>query len=145
MMESVFADTGHWLALGSVRDSLHRAATAAMAALAGTRVVTTEMVLVEFLNDRGSRGPEARRAALLLVQALRTNAKVHIVPQTPELFSKALALYTSRPDKSCSLTDCASFVVCRELGITQALAHDHHFEQAGLVALLRPHDERPSL
>jgi len=35
------------------------------------------------------------------------------------------------------LTDCISFVVMEESGITEALTGDHHFEQAGFVTLLR--------
>jgi predicted nucleic acid-binding protein len=40
-------------------------------------------------------------------------------------------------DKEWSLTDCISFLLMRERGIHEALTHDHHFEQAGFVALLR--------
>ncbi len=40
-------------------------------------------------------------------------------------------------DKDWSLTDCISFVVMHERGITEALTADHHFEQAGFVALLK--------
>ena len=36
-----------------------------------------------------------------------------------------------------SLTDCASFLVMEERGITEALAYDRDFEQAGFVSLLR--------
>ena len=34
-------------------------------------------------------------------------------------------------------TDCASFVICDGQGITEALAFDQHYEQAGITALLR--------
>jgi uncharacterized protein len=40
-------------------------------------------------------------------------------------------------DKSWSLTDCISFAVMNDRGITRAMAYDHHFEQAGFEALLR--------
>ena len=52
-------------------------------------------------------------------------------------FRAALTFYRERPDKSWSLVDCASFLIMNEKGIREALAHDHHFEQAGYVALLR--------
>jgi predicted nucleic acid-binding protein len=44
--------------------------------------------------------------------------------------------YESRPDKAWSLTDCISFVVMNQHGLTEALTGDHHFEQAGFTALL---------
>ncbi|EKE25438.1 MAG: hypothetical protein ACD_5C00161G0004, partial [uncultured bacterium] len=47
-------------------------------------------------------------------------------------------LYKRMADKDWSLTDCASFEIMKARGITEALAHDHHFEQAGFTALLRP-------
>lgn len=59
-----------------------------------------------------------------------------IVPATQELFDRGFAIYSSRPDKAWSLTDCISFVVMEEHGLTEALTGDCHFEQAGFVALL---------
>jgi predicted nucleic acid-binding protein len=46
-------------------------------------------------------------------------------------------LYDARPDKKWTLTDCISFVVMQERGITEALTGDQHFEQAGFTALLK--------
>ena len=40
-------------------------------------------------------------------------------------------------DKGWSLGDCVSFVVMEHRSITEALAHDLHFVQAGFRALLR--------
>jgi predicted nucleic acid-binding protein len=41
-----------------------------------------------------------------------------------------------RQDKDWSLTDCISFVVMRDRGITKVFTTDHHFEQAGFKKLL---------
>ena len=46
-------------------------------------------------------------------------------------------LYKKRPDKEWSITDCVSFKIMEEYGITEALAYDKHFEQVGFIALLR--------
>jgi uncharacterized protein len=62
---------------------------------------------------------------------------VLIVPPGIDLFEEGLALYQRRPDKDWSLTDCISFVVMERQQIRHALTGDHHFEQAGFVALLR--------
>ena len=56
---------------------------------------------------------------------------------TAELYQRAFALYCQRMDKEWGLTDCISFVVMRERGLTEALSADKHFEQAGFRALLR--------
>ena len=45
--------------------------------------------------------------------------------------------YASRSDQRWSLTDCASFLVMEERNISEALAYDRDFEQAGFSALLR--------
>jgi hypothetical protein len=50
---------------------------------------------------------------------------------------RGIQLYNSRLDKDWSLTDCISFVVMRERGITEALTGDHHFEQAGFTTLFK--------
>ena len=48
-----------------------------------------------------------------------------------------LERYARSDDKAWGLTDCVSFVLMEEHSVTRALAHDHHFEQAGFEALLR--------
>jgi uncharacterized protein len=62
---------------------------------------------------------------------------VDVVPLSETLYSEAFALYESRLDKNWGLTDCISFVVMTERGITEALTSDEHFEQAGFATLLR--------
>jgi predicted nucleic acid-binding protein len=62
---------------------------------------------------------------------------VQILSITSEQESAAWDLYRQRPDKSWGATDCASFIVMRQLGIEAALTVDHHFEQAGFQRLIR--------
>jgi hypothetical protein len=49
---------------------------------------------------------------------------------------RGLDLFAGRSDKNWSLTDCISFVVMQDEGLTEALTGDSHFEQAGFKALL---------
>jgi uncharacterized protein len=72
-----------------------------------------------------------------LVPSLRSDPNALIVPASPELFQRGYDLYARRPDKDWSLTDCTSFVVMKEQGLTDALTTDHHFEQAGFQMLLK--------
>lgn len=53
------------------------------------------------------------------------------------LFERGVTLFSHRSDKEWSLTDCIPFVVMEEQGISEALTADDHFEQAGLVPLLK--------
>jgi predicted nucleic acid-binding protein len=43
----------------------------------------------------------------------------------------------SRRDKDFSLVDCSSFVIMEKHGLRAALTTDKHFEQAGLLRLLK--------
>jgi hypothetical protein len=67
---------------------------------------------------------------------VRSSAAIDFVPATQPLFDQAAELYASRPDKAWSLVDRASFTIMQDQGITDALATDAHFNQAGFVALL---------
>ena len=78
-----------------------------------------------------------RRSSIHDVANARANPAIQVVPATAPLFDAGLALHAQRSDKSWSLTDCISFVVMAEHGITDALTGDHHFEQAGFRALLK--------
>jgi predicted nucleic acid-binding protein len=134
-VKTVFADTGYWVAVLDPKDRLHEKARQASTALGKFRILTTEMVLGELLAAL-SKVP-LRPFAIRGVEAIRSNPNVEVVPQTSLQFVSAFDSYRGINDKEWSLTDCASFVLMRERGLTEALAHDHHFEQAGFVALLR--------
>ena len=97
--------------------------------------VTTRAVLFE-VGDALCK-PRHRLSACRLLDALEADAQTQIVPTGEELCVRALDLFRQRPDKDWSLTDCLSFVVMTDFGLTQALTTDEHFEQAGFKALLR--------
>jgi hypothetical protein len=59
------------------------------------------------------------------------------MPASSQMLELGLDLYGSRKDKQWELTDCISFRVMQDHGITDALTADRHFEQAGFRALLR--------
>ena len=78
-----------------------------------------------------------------MVRELEDNPDVEIVPQTDTQFRTAVERYASRSDQRWSLTDCASFLLMEERGITEALAYDRDFQQAGFIALLRDESLTP--
>jgi predicted nucleic acid-binding protein len=135
-MRQVFADTGYWIALVNPRDQIHAKAVSVTQQLSSARIFTSEMVLAEVLNSFSDAGP-LRQAVGGMVQKLRGNRDVIIVPQTSEQFESALRRYKQAADKSWSLTDCASFQVMEAEQIRAALTHDQHFAQAGFETLLR--------
>jgi len=77
-----------------------------------------------------------RSVFLKLVKHIRSDTQPTIIPSDTRMFALGLALYAERRDKDWSLTDCISFVVMRQQGLTEALTGDRHFQQAGFKALL---------
>jgi uncharacterized protein len=136
-MNTIFADTGYWIALLDPQDTLHQKAINQSIAHAQAQIYTSEMVFTEVLNHFAKRSTPLRQAAAALIQTAQQNPAVKILPQTPELFQQALTLYIQRPDQAWSHTDCASFCIMKQQNILEALAYDKHFEQAGFTALLR--------
>jgi predicted nucleic acid-binding protein len=130
----IFIDTGYLIAITSPLDSLHQRALS-WAAAVQVRMLVTEYVLLETVNYFSS--PLHRLRCHVLLQNIRSSSDWEIIPASPSLFEAGLQLHAARPDKEWSLTDCISFFVMRERGISRALAYDHHFEQAGFAPLLR--------
>ncbi len=136
-MRAVFADAGYWIATVDDQDNLHLRARAVSQSLGGVHIVTTELVLTELLNHVAGAGPITRIKVAQFVRELRRDSSVTVIPQSDISFEDALLRYERFRDKQWGLTDCASFVIMESLGLTDALACDHHFQQAGFRALLR--------
>ncbi len=98
------------------------------------RLVTTEFVLVEIAD--GLAAVRFRVQAVQVIATLQASSLVEIIPASSRLFTAALELYRSRGDKDWGLTDCASFVVMGERGLSEALTTDDHFRQNGFRVLL---------
>jgi len=134
----IFADTHYWVALIHKEDEHHDLAKALPQQLAPLMIVTTHMVLAEFLNYFGNRQRAYyKHFAARLVDAILRDPETIVVDQTAHQFDSALDIYRSYRDKHWSLTDCASYNVMNNEGITDALTHDRHFEQMGFTALMR--------
>ena len=133
----VFIDTSYLIAILEPTDDRHEKAKNVSLSLGSYQQLTSEMVLTELLNAFCTRGKFFRQMVLNVVDDLRSDPNVEIIPQSPELFEQAYQYYRQRPDKQYSLTDCASMVIMKEKGIDQVLTHDRHFQQDGFIALLR--------
>jgi len=128
----VFVDTGYLIALEDADDDNHSAAVEHREGLREMPSLTTTSYIVDevvtFFNVRGQHGK-----AVELGEALLSSPSVVMVHVAENLFGRGLDLLRERPDKRYSLTDCVSFVVMRERGISVAFAFDKHFEQEGFV------------
>ncbi|MEX2245733.1 MAG: PIN domain-containing protein [Dehalococcoidia bacterium] len=133
-MPPVFVDTACYIALLLQDDDAHSAAHEVLSLIPQSDQVTSKPVLVELLAYL-SRRPSSRDAGIDLVASLRQSG-VLIIPQTSRLFEAGLQLYRLRRDKTYSLTDCMSMVICKERGIREVVTHDRDFSQEGFTILL---------
>ena len=138
-MTVVFADTFYYLALANPRDAAHQAALQFSDEFRGT-LVTTTAILVE-IGDALCQAAN-RSKSVEWLDLIRDDPDTEVVHVGADLLTQGIAFYRGRPDKDWSLTDCISFVVMTDLGLTDALTGDHHFEQAGFRALLKATPER---
>lgn len=132
--EQLLLDTVFVQALLNQRDQYHLRAQAFQPRVRmAAEVWVTEAVLIEVGN--GLSAVNRTATAKFIKQCYRT-ANLRVVTVDTPLLNSGLQLYEARRDKSWGLTDCISFVVMREQGLTDALTADEHFVQAGYRALL---------
>ena len=134
--KAVFLDTNGWFALLSDDDRLNLIATQCWSDLGKLRktVLLTDWIIAETGNGL-ARTPARQRFVEATLEMLN-DSRVRVVPVTATLMERALLLYSERPDKDWGLVDCASFIIMKDEGITEAFTTDHHFEQAGFICLL---------
>jgi predicted nucleic acid-binding protein len=134
MTTTYFADTYYYLAIINPNDRSHQRVVSFTPALRGG-IVTTAWVITELADALADA--RNRPAFLTILRKLKTETRITVVEPTADLFEEGLDLYRKRPDKDWSLTDCISFVVMQQQGLSEALTGDHHFEQAGFHALFK--------
>jgi predicted nucleic acid-binding protein len=135
-MRQVFVDTAYWVAQFDVRDQLHAKALELEPQLKNLELLTSELVLTEFLNYFCKGGEQIREEVSGTVQDIIDSPSIQIVWQTQALFEAGLTLYKSRLDKGYSLMDCVSMGVMQQEGVQEVLTHDKHFAQEGFTILL---------
>ncbi len=133
-MKRIFADTHFYIALLNRDDPAHAKVRSFLAEQNVETVVTTSWVVAETANafSKSRRRADCGR----LLAQLSSNAGTKLVPLSEALQRRGLKLFIERADKEWSLTDCISFIVMGDEGLTDALTGDRHFEQAGFTALL---------
>ncbi|GAB4455867.1 MAG: PIN domain-containing protein [Armatimonadaceae bacterium] len=134
-MRKILLDTAYIQAIVNRNDEYHQVALQLFPQISSAQEVwITEAVLIESAN---SLSRIIWEGIYSFIKAVYTEPNVYIVSVSSELLSQSLDLYANRLDKTWSLTDCLSFLVMQEQGLTEAATSDHHFEQSGFRALMR--------
>lgn len=133
---NVFVDTSGLYALVEKKDSVHVAARMAVESVLrqGRRLVVTDYIVTEALNLANSRS--GTRVAVRVLDLLDQSSGISIEWIGQSRFDTTKAFFRRHGDHHYSFTDCTSFVVMRELRLSQALTTDGHFLEAGFEALL---------
>jgi uncharacterized protein len=131
----VFVDTSAFHALqNSTNEQEHAPAIRIAAEIeqAGQVLVTTDYVLDEtftLLRSALGHGPAVRFGRTI------HNSELQVIQIDELLQREAWTLFERYSDKSFSFTDCTSFAVMRQTGITVAFTFDRHFQQMGFDTL----------
>lgn len=131
----LFVDTSSWCALYDPTDQFHQKATNFWRQLQPQpiRLITSEYVLDEtytLLRMRAGLTP-----AIAFHDLLSKSQILGVIEIDEDIRSKAWYIFTRYTDKDFSFTDCTSFAIMDQLGLTQAFAFDDHFTQYGFVCL----------
>jgi predicted nucleic acid-binding protein len=131
-----FADTSSLYAFVDKNDANHPTAREAVTRLlkTGKRIVLTDYVIAEAINLANARGGTS--VALRVVDLIEQSAGLRIEWIGADRFNATKAFFRRHSDHGYSFTDCSSFVVMRELNLTEALTTDRHFVEAGFRSLL---------
>jgi predicted nucleic acid-binding protein len=132
----IFVDTSGLYALVDRKDARHPAARTVVERLlrGGRRFVATDYILAETVNLANARS--GTRVAIRVLDLIEQSAGIRIEWIGTSRFDLTKAFFRKHADHQYSFTDCTSFVVMRELKLSQALTTDQHFSQAGFDALL---------
>jgi uncharacterized protein len=129
----IFVDTSAWFASLVPSDPDYPAAVAWLAANP-LPLLTTDYVVDETLTLLRVRGERTR--ALILGDRFFRGDLADIQKISESDLKLAWETFERFADKDRSFTDCTSKVVMHQLGISQAFAFDHHFEQFGTIQVV---------
>lgn len=132
----VFVDTSALYALIDKRDAHHRKTKEVVATLLQSRcrLVTTDYVVAESVNLANAR--VGSMFGIRILDLLEQSTGIRIEWITSARFESTKRYFRQHNDHRYSFTDCASFIIMRELGVMDALTTDRHYVEAGFVPLL---------
>jgi predicted nucleic acid-binding protein len=129
--QSVFVDTGAWIALALVRDPYHAEAIDAWQRLvdSAARLITSIPIVLETFTflDRNA----TRDVALLWKQRIYREKALRLVACTAADLEQSWGYFERNDLHKLSAVDATSFAMMKRLGVNLAFAFDHHFAIAG--------------
>jgi predicted nucleic acid-binding protein len=134
--EPLFIDSGGFYALISPDSESHELAVEIMqtAAQERRRAVTTDYIIDETATLLRARG--LTKLVAEFFRLTEESQALRVEWTSPDRFAAARKFMLKHLDQGFSFTDCVSFVVMKELRLTDALATDNHFRIAGFDPLL---------
>ena len=131
----VFADTGAWCALYDRSDVHHARASAFLQEIKRQKIqlITSDYVFDESLTLLRFRA--GHREAVEFGRWTQQSSLVKVINVDEKTWQAAWDVFVRYDDKHFSFTDCTSFAIMRQLGLLNAFAFDHNFEQTGFVML----------
>jgi len=132
-MRRYFVDTSFWIALFDRSDPAHDRVTTFWQGLAKKplRLITSDYVLDEaytFLRRHVSL-----QAAVDLHDAIQTSRLIEVAEVRAPIRAAAWDTLVKYDDKVLSFTDCTSFALMWQMGLTEVLTLDADFAQVGFV------------
>jgi predicted nucleic acid-binding protein len=133
--ERLLLDTTFIVGLINRRDQHHSQAQKYMPRVqAAYEIFITEAILMEVGNLL--HPTQNRIKAADFIESCYSTPNINVIPVETVLLKRALEFYRKHNDKDWGLTDCISFVVMSENGLTLAVTADTDFQQAGFRALM---------
>lgn len=133
---AIFIDTSGFYASLDSRDTLHHQARE----LLKFNEKKTQLFLTsDYVLDETATLLKARALGHLTASffgSVNSSTALRVMYLDKTLFWRTTAFFWQHRDHAYSFTDCSSFVIMKELGLTKAMTSDHHFTEAGFEKLL---------
>lgn len=134
MNDQLFLDTSGLMCLFDEDDFRHKRANENFKS--AKSLLTTNYVLAEFVPLAHVRKLR-RENALNFLKTLILLPRLELVWIDDDYHNRAMELLENRLDKTYSLCDAVSFLIMKRRNLLEALTTDEHFDQEGLVRLLK--------
>lgn len=135
---SLFVDTSGWIEVFGRDNDFHQRARDILiqARIRNRPIITTNYVIIEFISNACKKCKLSREGLFLAYEEITKLRGIDIVHINLEIHDAEISRLRKWLDKKWSLVDATSFNVMRQRGITEALAKDGHFHEAGFIELL---------